>query len=413
MIARISSGFYVKGMVQYNTSKTNSGEAKLISTNNISDNSPVGIETTIRKHNALNKRIKKPNIHISLNFHERDNLTENDLIEIAEDYMDEMGYSDQPYAVFQHFDAGHNHVHIVSSRIDINGKKIKDSFEYRKSERITEKIEKDRNLVVAKDQSTRKKVHKINDKINRYINDGKGDVLNLIDESLYHVLDRSPRNLKEFEKFLSFYNIGLHLNEETNGLTYYFYEDHYKNDGTRVHLRKGKYLNASDTTKGLTLEKLETLFDRNTNKKKVRLKNVRGRIFSIYNQLDGSKLHLKDFDTLLKRKGIQLNVLRAKTGERKGQIIGVSFTDFNTKFKYTGEEIKLKWNSLMPVIIDDKSDLKSEKEDKMVLNISPERLMNSNMMNLQEFLSEGGFIYPEQQETLRKKKKKRPGDINN
>lgn len=37
--------------------------------------------------------------------------------------MEEMGYKDQPYAIYRHFDKEHPHVHIVSSQINSERKK--------------------------------------------------------------------------------------------------------------------------------------------------------------------------------------------------------------------------------------------------------------------------------------------------
>ena len=207
MIARISSGAYVKGMVIYNSNKVKQGDASLITTNNIFDSTTEGIQKTLQAHNNQNPNIKKPNIHISLNFHHDDNLSTDNLKNIADDYMKEMGYEEQPYAVYQHFDASHTHLHIVSTRIDINGDKINDSYEYRKSVRITEEIEKEYNLVIAKEQSSGKKIPNPEQLVNQYIETGKGDLLNLIDQVLYSVINQQPNSEKEFKRLLNHYNV--------------------------------------------------------------------------------------------------------------------------------------------------------------------------------------------------------------
>nr|WP_262907418.1 relaxase/mobilization nuclease domain-containing protein [Chryseobacterium sp. MFBS3-17] len=86
---------------------------------------------TISKSN----RVKNPQFHtvISTKFlaHSKDELTN-----VAEDFMQEMGYGNQPYIVVFHDDTENNHVHIVTTRVDkTSGKKIKDSYEKLKSQK--------------------------------------------------------------------------------------------------------------------------------------------------------------------------------------------------------------------------------------------------------------------------------------
>ena len=54
-------------------------------------------------------------------------------MELAEKYMDKMGYGQQPFIVYRHNDTCNTHVHIVSVCIDDDGRKIKDSYEHRRS----------------------------------------------------------------------------------------------------------------------------------------------------------------------------------------------------------------------------------------------------------------------------------------
>jgi hypothetical protein len=65
--------------------------------------------------NALNDRASTKTIHVSLNFDPSEKFTDEKLNEIAEVYMQKIGFADQPYLVYKHTDAGHPHIHIVSS----------------------------------------------------------------------------------------------------------------------------------------------------------------------------------------------------------------------------------------------------------------------------------------------------------
>lgn len=81
---------------------------------------------------ARNKGVKKPQLHATISAkgkgHDKQELTA-----IAVDWLDRMGYAEQPYLIVFHKDTGHNHVHVVTTRIDRNGRKISSAFEHNRA----------------------------------------------------------------------------------------------------------------------------------------------------------------------------------------------------------------------------------------------------------------------------------------
>ena len=75
------------------------------------------------------RKIKDPVFHVSLNPDITDCLTDAQLTEIAREYMERMGYGEQPYIVFKHKDISREHLHLVSLRVDENGHKLSHDFE--------------------------------------------------------------------------------------------------------------------------------------------------------------------------------------------------------------------------------------------------------------------------------------------
>ena len=66
-------------------------------------------------------RTKKPVIHISLNPHPDDRLSEEQFSAIALEYIERMGYGNQPFVVYKHEDIDRHHLHIVTLAVDEDG----------------------------------------------------------------------------------------------------------------------------------------------------------------------------------------------------------------------------------------------------------------------------------------------------
>ena len=87
--------------------------------------------------------IKKPVHHASLSASENDKISVEQWNEIAEKYVERMGFGDSPYVVIQHRDGKTDHVHILTSRVDIRGKVISDWQCKERAEKVLRGIEKD------------------------------------------------------------------------------------------------------------------------------------------------------------------------------------------------------------------------------------------------------------------------------
>lgn len=118
----------------YNTDKIDSDKAELMTAVNfdalqgLDEVRPTDYANHLKAVSALNKRIREPQLHVAISTtaqeHDKYQLTE-----IAHAWMEKMGYAKQPYLIFFHKDTENNHVHIVSTRVDHEGKKISSAFE--------------------------------------------------------------------------------------------------------------------------------------------------------------------------------------------------------------------------------------------------------------------------------------------
>lgn len=124
MIAKISSGKSFGGLVGYNEKNVASGSAELIGIENIA--SPNVIKETLEQVDSFNPICQKPTFHVSLSFPPNEMTLDNATLQaIANEFMQGLGYKDNPYAIYRYYDADNQHIHIVSTRIDWNGKRIK------------------------------------------------------------------------------------------------------------------------------------------------------------------------------------------------------------------------------------------------------------------------------------------------
>ena len=151
MVAKISIGNSLYGALAYNAQKVNAGEGKLLALNRVFDGGDGRMDCTrlLRDFcNCMPENIRTRNtvIHISLNPHPDDRLTDMEMANIAQIYMERLGYGNQPYVIVKHEDIDRHHVHIVSVNVDEKGKRIDKDFLFRRSERIRKKLEKEFNL---------------------------------------------------------------------------------------------------------------------------------------------------------------------------------------------------------------------------------------------------------------------------
>ena len=100
--------------------------------------------------NALNHRTEVNMLHISLNFDRDERLDKELLTRIADRYMEGIGFGRQPYLVYEHRDAGHPHLHIVTSAIEPDGRRISlHQLAETKSEPTRKAIEEEFHLIRA------------------------------------------------------------------------------------------------------------------------------------------------------------------------------------------------------------------------------------------------------------------------
>ena len=152
MIAKISSSNSLAATLGYNFKKVEKHEASVLLVQGLFQDrngrySRAQVLADMLRTIPERCRTKKTVFHCSLNPHPDEKLSDETLSQIAAEYMEALGYGRQPYIVFRHNDIPRAHIHIVSLRVDSEGRKINDRFERRRSKRITDALERKYGLI--------------------------------------------------------------------------------------------------------------------------------------------------------------------------------------------------------------------------------------------------------------------------
>ena len=120
--------------VRYNTNKVDKDKGELMKVSGfgalqtLQNLRPKDYVNYLEAQSAASKRTKYPQLHAVISCKGRSH-SKQELTAIAEQWLNGMGYGTQPYLLVFHKDTANNHIHIVSTRVDRDGKKINDSFE--------------------------------------------------------------------------------------------------------------------------------------------------------------------------------------------------------------------------------------------------------------------------------------------
>ena len=334
MVARIKRTQSLSRSLNYNEKKVNLGVAGCI----YAANYPKDLEVLnfydklhrLEHQAALNERVKANSVHISLNFHESDKLNREKLCAIADAYMEGIGFEKQPYLVYQHHDAGHPHIHIVSTNIARDGRKLEmNNIGRNQSEKARKEIELKFGLTKAEGRGQKQEYDlKVNAQKVQY---GKAPTKRAITNVLDTVIDQFRyTSLAELNAVLKLYNVMADRGREDSkmyqkkGLVYTALDSNGNKIGTPV--------KASDFYSKPTLKNLEEKFVQNES---LRQEHKPKLMTAIKWALVKKKITLNDFKQDLAREGVNV-VLRQNS---QGNIYGLTYIDFRTKCVFNGSDL--------------------------------------------------------------------------
>jgi len=423
MVAIIKTGHSIHNIFNYNENKVKQGVAACIGEGNYpidADQMNLNMKLNrLLKQLALNDNVKRNSVHISLNFDTSEiNLSKEKLMDIANTYMEKIGFGQQPYLVYQHNDSGHPHIHIVSIKVREDGSRIDmQNIGRNQSETARKEIEKSFGLVLAEGRQKKKNLELLPINMGK-IHYGQIQTKKAIANVLNGVLSSyAYASLPELNAVLRQYNVYADRGSEssrifkTNGLVYRILDQNGKPIGVPI---KASAFHNKPTLKFLG-EKFRV------NKPITHSKRIKN---GIDLALLNNKPTLSGLTKALEKQGINI-VLRTNT---EGILYGITYVDHTTKCVFNGSTLGKEYSakaiqercgtaiSKTPVLISEKtSDLKNNVDTTPPNENQDQPISNTAVAQLIDALIQTEYVgnYLPNQLKKKRKKRKRKGQSDN
>ena len=331
MIAKISSSENLAGALGYNFKKVVSGDASVLLAEGLYANPEGGYtmeEVLSDMQAAIPKKCRTKNVvfHCSLNPHPDEKLSDEQLTQIAQEYMQTLGYGEQPYIVFKHNDIEREHIHIVSLRVNSAGEKINDKFENRRSKRITDHLERKYGLI----PSTPSKEQRTNAPTSRE-NLTSDNIRSEIAQTLRGILTHYHFcSLGEFKAILGVYQLtieevkNIYRGREYNGIVYAPTDEAGNKLCPPIH--------ASKIGRGVGYTALQSKMRQSKQRIKPFLPEIRQRVLAVMRTSPQTEEELL---ASLEKSGLRC-LIRKSEG---GRIYGITFIDDNLGIALNGSRL--------------------------------------------------------------------------
>ncbi|MBT1712306.1 relaxase/mobilization nuclease domain-containing protein [Fulvivirgaceae bacterium PWU5] len=145
MTADQVKGKSFQGALRYNLEKVQNKVAEVLdmSFSRLSEDS---IMKEVRMVRMQRPNLQKYFYHTSLNFPVHENFSNEAMLKIAHEYLEQNGFNQHQYLIVRHYDADHPHLHILVNRIGYDGSVVTDSQDYARSEKVIRALEQKYSL---------------------------------------------------------------------------------------------------------------------------------------------------------------------------------------------------------------------------------------------------------------------------
>ncbi|CAI9678712.1 conjugal transfer protein MobB [Elizabethkingia anophelis] len=418
MIAKIGKGSNMYGAILYNQQKVDKENGAVLLLNKIPDTvdgkySVAYFKKCFEPYLSANIKTEKTVRHISLNPDPADKVSDEQFTEMAQEYMERMGYGNQPYIVFKHTDIDRTHIHIVSTCIGIDGKKIPDDYDHPRSMAICRDLEQKYNLQKATQQE-QKQANKIFKPVNHKNGGTKSQIASIVRHLPKYY---SFSTMGSYNALLSLFNItveevkGERNGQTVNGLVYFALDK----NGNKV----SNPFKASLFGKDAGVTQLQKHFEQSNEK----MKTIPAR--SVLKNTIELAIHTTNNEEEFKKQLVEQGINTIVRRNDNGRIYGITFIDHGSRSVWNGSQLD---RNLSANVFNDWWNNGSKPELKIQINpvskaneidsvptkdlfefLSNEHSSNSDLGLLSLLPDAQGEDYEEEQFASQMKKKKKNG----
>jgi len=336
MVAKIKIGKSIRGILNYNENKVKESQAQCIGAGGYGvESGELSFYQKLNRFEKLqekNSRLKTNAIHISLNFDPSEKLSQRQLSDIGYRYLEKIGFGNQPYLIYEHRDAGHPHIHLITTNVQENGKAISlHNIGRVWSEPARKELEVEYGLVQAESRS-QKQMQRLNplplEKLQYGQTETKRAITNIVNTV---VRQYNFASLPELNAVLRLYNVVADRGNENsrmfreNGLLYSAINEH----GEKL----GVAIKASAIYNKPTLKNLEKQFEKNRQSRQLYKELLKERLNNIL--VSHPKFSRRDLEHLLKQKNITI-IFREN---KEGRLYGITYVDQFNKSVFNGSDL--------------------------------------------------------------------------
>ncbi|MGB3143575.1 MAG: relaxase/mobilization nuclease domain-containing protein, partial [Maribacter sp.] len=265
------------------------------------------------------KKSTKRYAHITLNLPHGEHLENTSFYEVAKEYMEQMGYGEQPYVVVRHDDTKHEHIHIVSTTVKDDGSSINLSHDFRRNLATQKFIEKTFGLSPAPETRSERQLplHRLPE-LQFSTDDGNGNRFYL-QEVLNSTFQKyNIRSIDELKILLEPYHIIIKQSVNENGRVGVAYG---LNNQKQY---KTRFINGYQVHPKLSGPKIKAVFERNRKSKLLPMhkKRLEKQLATTMKLFD--RIHYRDFPDILKS---YQNIDCELIYDRKQKLIGLTLYD--------------------------------------------------------------------------------------
>lgn len=334
MVAKITVPKSIRRALNYNEQKVQEGKGRcLFASGFLKEAEALHFNEKLARFKGLiqlNERARTNTVHISLNFAAEEHLPPASLCQIARLYMGKIGFGDQPFLVYEHFDAAHPHLHILTTNIQRDGRRISlHNLGRNASEKARKELEIQFGLVRAGTRKAARVEVSTVQATTRAIY-GKAPTKSAISQVLEAVLPHYKyASLAELNAILQRYHVRAEkggpnsLIHRQGGLLYQMLDNKGKKVGVPI---KASAFNQA------TLSFLKQKFQQHALQKRAFKRGLQTTLDWILIQ---PPRNLPDFEKALQKENISLVVRINETGF----VYGLTFIDHRTKCVFNGSDL--------------------------------------------------------------------------